>query len=293
MVNFRLLSICLLLLFGLSAGTVWGVTLLGGVQHSEYEAPISRYNQTFGTQLQSFQNPAAPVFDGAVGNQSFGAAPPPPTFQAQSSRRIDWFKVPPWMAGRWTKKGDMTVSVTDFRNGRTSTMQQWTDDELTVTWGHQVDRAGNIWEANVVPSERDAVSDAKSVRFLLVDCHCETSSQQQVITRMHYIVNENQGWGAGASEPFQQESLNDYTSMSAYELQNYSSTRVFSSDGRPLRDGMLLSRFQRVGPFQVVNLLDGVDLRVSLSYFLRTHNMAELAPDQDSAANRVPVVPDP
>jgi len=54
----------------LKCGTVWGVTLLGGVQHSEYEAPISRYNQTFGTQLQSFQNPAAPVFDGAVGNRA-------------------------------------------------------------------------------------------------------------------------------------------------------------------------------------------------------------------------------
>jgi hypothetical protein len=292
MIKTRSLSICLLLMFGLSGGTVWGVTLLGGVQHSEYEAPIGRYNQTFGAQLQSFQNLSSPSYDNADATQSFGAAPAQ-TFQAQSAQRVDWFKVPPWMAGTWTKKGDMTTSVTDLRSGRSSMMQQWTEDELTVTWGHQIDRAGNIWEANVVPSERDAVSDAKPVSFLLVNCHCESTSPQQVITRMHYIVSENQGWGAGAVEPFQQESLNDYTPISAVELQNYSSTRVFSSDGRPLRDGMLLSRFQRVAPFRIINNLDGIDLRASFSYFLRTHNMAELAPDQDSAVNRLPVVPEP
>ena len=181
--------------------------------------------------------------------------------------------------GTWTKTRDLTVHLPTCAQGGRVTLNIWTEDELTVTLGTPGDRAGNIWEANFVPSERDALSESKSVRFLLVNCRCESTSPEQVITRMHYIVSESAEWGQQVDQ-FQQESINDYSPISNNEIQNYSSTRVFTYDGAPTRNGILLSKFSRVAPFKITAVHDGVDLRKSLSEFLLAHQMQDLIPDQ-------------
>lgn len=227
-------------------------TLFGGVTHSEVvPAASTRY-------------PAASL-----------AAETPATAPNVQGPRVVWAPIPNWMAGKWTKQGDLTVSYTDLRTGATTSMNQWTQDVSTITWGNQIDAKGNIWQGYLIPWERDGVSSGKSVRFVIVDLKRESVATGQVVSRVHSIVTES--LGSQIVNYFQQESLNDYFLLPTGELENRSSNRDFTSEGQPIREGMLVSRFSKVGPFVPVANLNGIDMLKSLNDYLKAHNMSQLA----------------
>lgn len=173
------------------------------------------------------------------------------------------------MAGTWLKEGDMTTKVIDLRTGRESDLNEWTPNRLQASWGHQIDSAGNVWHANLLPSERDGVSEGRAVRFVTVAQSCLETNQQGVVTRTHYIVSESNVWNNQPIDNFQQESLNHYY-LSGATLVNSSSNRVFSYRGQPMREGHLESKFQKTGQFAPVASLNGFDLRAALNDYLQS-----------------------
>lgn len=189
---------------------------------------------------------------------------------------IQWFMIPSWMAGVWQKDGDMTTSVTDLRTGRNSTQNEWTENRLQATWGHQQDAQGNYWHVNMLPSERDGMSAGKLVRFVTVNQACESSSPAQLLTRTHYVVSESSAWNHQPLDTFQQESLNHYALSAQQQLINSSSNRVFTYQGEPVREGHLVSQFVRVAPFKAVASMNGIDLRASLNEYLQSHPQGNL-----------------
>jgi|GEM_PF-549712 len=212
--------------------------------------------------------------------QATAPAAPPPAKQAPPTLArpvVEWFPIPAAMAGVWTKRGDLTTSVTDLRSGMSQPLNQWTEDEMTVTWGHQSDKQGNVWHANLLPAERDGLSAGKSVKFLTVGQKCEGMSGNTIVTRTHYLVSESYGAGGPVADIFQQEALNHYQVVSAAELQNNSTNRVFSYHGQPVRDGVLLSRFSRVGAYSPTSSMHGIDLVQSLNTYLQSINRQDLA----------------
>lgn len=154
-------------------------------------------------------------------------------------------------------------------------MNQWTQDVSTITWGNQIDAKGNIWQGYLIPWERDGVSSGKSVRFVIVDLKREPVATGQVVSRVHSIVTES--LGSQIVNYFQQEALNDYFLLPTGELENHSSNRDFTSEGQPMREGMLVSRFTKVGPFVPVVNLNGIDMLRCLNEYLKAHNMSQLA----------------
>lgn len=189
---------------------------------------------------------------------------------------VEWFMIPSWLAGVWTKNGDMTTSVTDLRTGMSSTQNEWTENRLEAVWGHQQDARGNYWHVNLLPSERDGASSGKLVRFVTVAQQCLNSTPQQLLTRTHYVVSESNPWSHQAFDTFQQESLNHYALAAQNQLMNTSSNRVFSYEGAPIREGILTSQFAKIGQFSPVALLNGVDLRASLNDYLQSHALGHL-----------------
>jgi hypothetical protein len=248
---------------GLVAVPSCAYTLFGGVAHSELVPPAqTRY-------------PTAPLSPevpqrGTV-EQGVGLHPRSPTSQ---NPKIVWLRMPNWMAGQWTKQGDLTVSYTDLRTGVTTPMNQWTQDLTTATWGNQFDAQGNIWHGYVVPWERDGQSNGRAVTFLIVAVKPEAMFSNQLVGRVHSLVTER--LGAQIVDAFQQESLNDYILLPSGEIENHSSNRDFTNEGQPIREGMLVSRYTKVGPFVPVSTLNGVDLLKSLNEYLRAHNMSHL-----------------
>jgi hypothetical protein len=232
-------------------------TLFGGVAHSEFVPPVrTRYPMA----SLSAETPKL----GAI-EQRTESAP---------SRKIEWIELPRWMAGKWTKQGDLTVSYTDLRTGATTPMNEWTQDVMTVTWGNQIDGRGNIWHGYVVPSDRDSQSNGRAVKFTIVSIKPEVASSNQLIGRSHFIVTES--LGTQIVDSFQQECLNDYLLLASGEIENHSSNRDFTNEGQPIREGMLISRFTKVAPFVPAATLNGVDLLKSLNDHLRTHHMSDL-----------------
>ena len=277
-------------------------TLSIGVSHSEYLPPATTLHakvdvpahyrsealQGRTATTDSASSTPAPVLKSATMimaplqapiQASVQAAPPVPAKQpAPTLARpaVEWFPIPAAMAGVWTKRGDLTTSVTDLSSGVSQPMNQWTEDEMTVTWGHQSDKQGNVWHANLLPAERDGLTGGKSVKFLTVSQKCEGVSGNTIVTRTHYLVSESYGARGPVADVFQQEALNHYQVLSAAELQNNSTNRVFSYRGQPVRDGVLLSQFSRVGPYTPTASLSGIDLVQSLNAYLQSIKRPDL-----------------
>lgn len=190
------------------------------------------------------------------------------------SPMVEWIQVPKWMAGTWNKKGDQTISLTDLRTGVTRAVNEWTEDDATATWGCQYDREGNIWHANFLPLERDAVSSGRTVKFVIVSLKPELRTADQLVGRVHSIVTESVG--SQIINEYQQESLNDYILLPSGQLQNRSSNRDFTYAGQPTKEGELVSLFTRVRPFVPEATHNGIDLLKSLNEYLVAHNMSQL-----------------
>lgn len=192
---------------------------------------------------------------------------------------VEWFMIPAFMPGIWQKEGDLTVEVTNLHTGAKSYPNQWIDNKLTAKWGHQMDAAGNVWQINLLPYERDGLSDGKLVRFLTVSQRCEQVSQAQLVTRTHYLVSESDTMRGAPEETFQQESINDYVLEQPTQMVvNKSSNRVFNYAGKPVRDGHLVSKYRKIANFTPIPTLMGLDLRQSLRDFLISGQLSNLVP---------------
>lgn len=249
--------------------------LFGSVNHSEVLPPLDYMHRGSVDQSYSYRNPntyqpkrqyVARIRQGAIDE---GVMP-----QGQPrEKNILWIPIPKWLAGTWSKQGDLTVSSTDMRSGVSSPVNQWTPNFQTTTWGNQIDGCGNIWHGYSIPTEIDGNSSGKTVKFVIIDGHWEPSSPDHLITRVRSIVISS--YGRQVVDEFQQEALNDLCLLQTGELANYGSTRDFTNQGLPLRQGMLISRFTKVRSFEPVEFQDGVDLVKSLNEYLKTHNMCQ------------------
>ncbi len=260
-------------------------TLKLGIEHSDYLPTVSN-SYVPGSSHGGYAQQSAPQYRG--GYQIDAAQPDQQHagFYQQSASMtvprpqvpmIEWFQIPRTMAGSWSKKGDITLDVTDLRTGMKRQVGAWTDNEMVVHMGHQMDKAGNVWHVNILPSEKDSVSNGKQVRFMTVQQVCEQYTPSNLLTRTHYVITESYANTGQIAEQFQQESLNHYSLLSDGEMQNLSSNRVFTYAGQPMRDGTLQSKFMRIGPFVPLGQMNGVDLAQSLNQFLVSKGMAELA----------------
>lgn len=249
-------------------------TLFGGVSHSDFlpavdpAASSSRPQTLPQTQTQAQPERSTPeIISPTVGGSARATVLNP---------AIEWFPIPRWLAGKWTKNGDLTKTVTDLRTGITSPVNEFIEDRMTVTWGFQTDSQGNIWHAHFVPSERDGESQGKNVSFLIYNLKVIEATPENLATRTHYIVKESVG--GQVTDIFQQESLTHYALVGGpNRMDALSSNRVFTYQGQPKRDGAMVSHYERTANFQPIAYKQGVDLAASLNQYLRTHNMEGLA----------------
>lgn len=252
----------------ISVCAVSAETLQVGIEHAEYLPSIAAQSEVPSGDRTLLPGRATRY---GAGVQENGQNQPPP-------RMVEWFQIPVWMAGTWSKQGDTTISATDLHSGYTQNLNQWTDNRMTVAFGHQIDRSGTIWQANILPAETDSMSGAKSVKFFATARKCERVNQQELVTRTHYIITESFAGTGQVVDQFQQESLNDYTICPDGRLLNRSSNRVFTYGGRPVRDGNLESKFSKLAPFAVKQVLDGVDLNETFKSFLLAQGRPDLVP---------------
>jgi hypothetical protein len=259
-------AVSLLLLFTCSSFLpTAAITLYGRIQHSESLAPIQKHPIT-GALLGQVHDNDAVIHSGKsqeplVPAQGKNAGEKNAGFPA--SKSVIWIPIPKWLAGRWVKQGDLTVSYTNLSTGVSTQLNQWTQNYQVTPFGNQIDGQGNIWHGYVMPTEFDGLSNGRFVQFVVVDGREELAPQNHLITRVHSVV-------------FQQEELNDLYLLPSGELENIGYTRDFTSQGQAIREGTLVSHFSKIGTFQAVEVQDGIDMLASLNEYLRNHNMSQL-----------------
>lgn len=251
-----------------SSSGAFAATLFGGVSHSDVLPAVDPVASAPPQQAQPQPQQSQPeAISPTIGGSARATVQNP---------AIEWFPIPRWMAGQWTKNGDLTKTVTDLRTGITSPVNEFIEDRMTVTWGFQTDSQGNIWHAHFIPSERDGESQGKNVSFLIYNLKVIEATPENLATRTHYIVKES--LGRQVTDVFQQESLTHYALAGGpNRMDALSSNRVFSYQGQPKRDGAMISHYERIANFRPVAFKQGVDLAASLNQYLRTHNMEGLA----------------
>lgn len=296
----QLNAFLLAVVFTISGGMAYAYTLYSGIQHEDYLEPISTdpanaLNQRLQAQvtqpqynLAMQQAKPSPQFESPLAGHADAYHSVPRltgnATVAQGMRAtVEWFMIPKLMAGAWHKQGDLTVSYRDLRTNRFTSMSAWTENQMTITWGHQVDRMGNIWHADILPIEKDGWTRGKLARFMMTSLKCERTDPHQLVTRARYIVTETYNGTAAVTDMFQQESLNDYTLQPDGELENISSNRIYTSQGQPLREGALVTKMQKVGNFTPTQFQNNIDLVQSLNDYLNSHGLQHLAPQPQTS----------
>jgi hypothetical protein len=271
------------------------MTLFGGVSHSDALQHVKNALDKHRKSVKPLSGSAAAQTDSAntaalqaAANQSQGTYLPmngvaqttsdetKPLKAEVQKYMLEWFMIPKWLAGKWEKSGDLTVSITDLQTGQQTFPNSWTENEQENLWGHQADAAGNVWHVNFLPSEKDGRSDDKVVRFLVTSQKCEKTDDQQLITRTQYVVSESSFLTGEATNMFQQESLNHYMLQPDQYVVNNSTNRVFTYSGQAVRDGQLQTKFTKTAEFVPTPALNGYDLHQALNDYLEAHGLANL-----------------
>lgn len=264
----RKTTVCALSTLVITAAAASAAQSDDGVEHSDY-LPNAQERADLTRRQPAFVEATAAADEGTLTRIA-----PAPTPQPQAKRTlaypvVEWIPIPAWMSGTWTKRGDTTTYVCDLRTNVQSRPNQFVQNEMTVTWGHQQAPDGSVWHANLVPNERDGFSDGKQVRFVCVEFACPRSDAKELVTRARYVVTETYGRSSEVADMFQQESLNQYTLIAPNRFENNSSNRVFSTAGKPERDGKLRSEFTKVAAFRPTAVMNGIDLASAFQRFLK------------------------
>lgn len=188
--------------------------------------------------------------------------------------RVQWFPVPDWMAGTFTKSGDLETFQKDFQSGAEKRQSFWLKNRVTLKFGHQRDRLNTVWHAEVVPFRADGARGATRDQRYVLSMACLKSTPENVVLKFHSVVVtlDDRGKVMGSK---QQEEIVSFFPKNDNFISSTSSTKIFSERGQPLYQLDSHTSRLRVNGFQEVDRLSGIDLRNSLDQFLSAKNMTD------------------
>ena len=191
--------------------------------------------------------------------------------------RIEWFPVPNWMAGTWTKDGDIETFEEDFRTGRQSRKSFWLKNRVTLSFGHMIDAMNTIWHAEVVPFRADGKRKGVSDQRYVIAMKCLRSTPEAVVLRFHSVVVSLGRRGKVEGSRQQEEIVSFYPQNDRF-IATRSSTKTFTSKGKPLYRLDSHTKRLKTGDFRESDFLRGVDLKSSFANFLVSNNMQDRVP---------------
>jgi hypothetical protein len=190
-----------------------------------------------------------------------------------------WYPIPNWIAGTWQYKTETVTYLRAFDKKKYPQTPFTLHNEFQRTYGYQKDRTGQIWDYLKAPYRYQAKLDGGLIGYVTdgtVDISKATNEE---------VVRKVFGNGAVVDPESQQivltnqkECFTRYTPFSDDAIRLEGSTKVFAMDGSPqvLKFSDMLG--MRVKPFEVVDQLDGQNLRQMFGDFLRANGKADLAP---------------
>jgi len=220
-------------------------------------------------------------------------APLPPQFQIGAdytepppAQRIEWFPVPPWMAGTWTKQGDYDTYALNMRNGQQMTQPVYVANVVTISFGHQIDAQGTVWNAEVLPFRADGFRGPKQQdhRFVTDESCLENTRAAVTLHMRSFIVTVDNKQKVKDNK--QQDEMIRFTPSGPGAIRTDSSTRTYDANGKGTFQSRSYTTRTKTREFMPIAQLNGIDLRQSLAQYLTEHNMAYLVPQYGQAQSQ-------
>lgn len=197
--------------------------------------------------------------------------------QSAAPKRV-WFRVPPWLAGRWQEEQFTQTFCSNYKTGVKNSTQQTHNAQTTERWGLQRDSAGGIWDVIDLPYLDTTTSDKHVWKDLHTDDSMVFDSDVKVITRLYATRTVADKTTNLITDINQTECFSTFTMAGMDMIKTEYSMKEFDQQGNPidLREGFRVAH--KIAPFQVGDFLRGEDMRPSFRDYLINHGMANLVP---------------
>jgi hypothetical protein len=193
-----------------------------------------------------------------------------------------WFRVPPWLAGKWEEDSYTQTYYQNYQTGAIDRNQYTHNAQTTEVWGLQRDSAGGIWDVINLPHVGTTTSDKWVYKDLHTDDSTVFDSDIKVISRLFATRTTINRATNLIKSVHQNECFSTFTMAGPEMVRTDYSMKTFDQQGNPLnlREGFRVAHKSQ--PFQPNNFLNGKDVRPSFQRYLTDHGMANLVPS-DSA----------
>ncbi|HMP53995.1 MAG TPA: hypothetical protein PKD05_20775, partial [Candidatus Melainabacteria bacterium] len=188
-------------------------------------------------------------------------------------KRVEWFPVPDWMAGTYTKEGDMETFEKDFRSGSEKRENFWLENRVTLSFGHQRDALNTIWHAEVLPFRADGTRGRSRDQRYVIGMSCLKSTPESVVLKFHSVVVALDDRDRVLGSKQQEEIVSFFPGGGDNFITTTSSTKTFSESGQPLYQLDSHTKRLRTRGFMEEDYLSGIDLKRSLNDFLIGRDM--------------------
>ncbi len=182
------------------------------------------------------------------------------------------------------KNGDMETYLKDFRTGEEMRKPVWLNNKVRLGFGHQRDRLGTIWHAEILPFRADGNRGDSTDRRYVMDMSCLNSSPTAVALRFHSNVSRIDPGSSRVISTNQQEEIVTFRPDAQGAIATTSSTKTFDESGKPMIQAYSNAERTKIAEFVPVAQLNGIDLVNSLLQFFSANNMTDRLPSNTSPA---------
>ena len=230
-----------------------GITLKLGVEHSETVAPVP-------LKLQLGE-----IFDERI---------------LSSPSRLQWYRIPEWMAGKWRRQQETIVSTRDFQTGQVSFPRKAIRSEQIADFGVQRDAKGAIWNCNLSMKGVSDRGSYRSVALVRKQVPVVSEPSRLVLQEEFVVLHVMHGTGA-IMESYIVESLTQYRPVKRGLLETSMSVKIYQADGSPKNQQENVAFDRLITPFTSVDKYKGLNVRADFDNFLRSSNQANLIVETD------------
>jgi hypothetical protein len=195
-----------------------------------------------------------------------------------------WFRIPPWLAGKWKTQDRQLIGEINYRNGKQTPPRSLSFGYCGELYGLQQDKNGTYWQFEKVASQPTNYKVDKNglAHFNVVESnHSLSSSDIKLVLKKI--------WRGVTMNPETQEIVNErrFESVLTFKRLDDQSMSVneaietFDVQGAPISMKLIQTVRVKVAPFQPVDNLHGDDTRSLFSRYMNPHGMGNLVAKND------------
>lgn len=240
--------------------------LFGNVERKVSPAQKATASETV---LQSQAAKAATPLDASTAEAFHKLAAQENIADAQSQI---WFKIPPWLAGKWRIQDKQLIGQVNYRNGKQIPAHPLSFGYCGEQYGLQQDKSGDCWEFQKLgnqPSNYHVDKKGLAHFFVLESNEALSTSENQLVLKKK--------WSTVVMNPTTKETIDvkhlestlTFKRLGEDTIEVADITSVFNRERTPISKRWTQTTKVKIAPFAPVNQRKGEDLRALFAAYAK------------------------